>query len=104
MHQIAAAFTLGREELIPDMFRSLLADLHKQFPDQLTLLCYYLERHVQLDEERHTPMALRMLNDLCGDDDSKWQEAAQTVRLTLNARIDLWDAVVDQVLAAKTGP
>ena len=104
VHQIAAAFTLGREELIPDMFRSLLADLHKQFSDQLTLLRYYLERHVQLDEERHTPMALRMLSDLCGDDDGKWQEAVQTAQLTLNARIDLWDAVVDQVLAAKTGP
>jgi len=56
VHQIAAAFTLGREELIPDMFRSFLIDLQKRFPDQLTLLRYYLERHVQLDEERHTPM------------------------------------------------
>ena len=81
VHQIAAAFTLGREELIPDMFRSFLGDLQKQFPDQLTLLRYYMERHVQLDEERHTPMALRMLTDLCGDDDGKWQEANQTVQL-----------------------
>ena len=104
VHQIAAAFTLGREELIPDMFRSFLVDLHKQVPDRLTLLRYYLARHVQLDEERHTPMALRMLTDLCGDDDGKWQEAEQTVQLTLNARIDLWDAVVNQVLAAKTDP
>ncbi len=49
-------------------------------------------------------MALRMLSDICGDDDGKWQEAVQTAQLTLNARIDLWDAVVDQFLAAKTGP
>ena len=104
VHQIAAAFALGREELIPDMFRSFLVDLQKQFPNQLTLLRYYLERHVQLDEERHTPMALRMLTDLCGDDHGKWQEAEQTVQLALNARIDLWDGVVNQVLAAKTDP
>jgi len=101
VHQIAAAFTLGREELIPDMFRSFLVDLQKQFPNQLTLLCYYLNRHVQLDEEHHTPMALRMLTELCTEDDSKWQEAEQTVNLALNARIDLWDGVVNQGLATE---
>ncbi len=41
-HSIAAAFTLGREELIPDMFRALVVDLDDRFPGQLRLFRFYL--------------------------------------------------------------
>ena len=97
VHRIAAAFALGREELIPDMFRAVLCDMQKAFPDELRPFCYYLERHVQLDEERHAPMALRMLDDICKDDETKWREVEETVGVTLQARIDLWDDVLRQM-------
>ena len=93
-HSIASAFTFGREELIPQMFRALVADLHKRFPGQWNLLHHYLERHIHLDEEHHAPLALQMLAALCGTDQEKWREAEETARVALKARIALWDGIL----------
>ncbi len=96
-HSIAAAFTLGREDLIPNMFRALVVDLDKSFPGQWHGLRYYLERHIQLDEEHHAPMALQMLTDLCGHDQENWREAEESARAALIARIALWDGVLEEL-------
>ncbi|WP_089318898.1 DUF3050 domain-containing protein [Pontibacter ummariensis] len=90
---IAAAFTFGREDLIPDMFRNLIADLNQRFPGKLRTFIYYLNRHVQLDEEVHTPLALQMVDELCGDDDDKWQEALEVSRECIEQRIELWNGI-----------
>jgi hypothetical protein len=92
-HAIAGAFTMGREDLIPDMFRSLVGDLNARFPGQLALLIDYLERHIQLDEEQHTPMAMNMLALLCKDDPTKLHEADQAIKAALRARVALWDGI-----------
>ena len=93
LHEIAAAFTFGREDLIPDMFRAIIADLDKNFPGKLDSFHYYLDRHVHLDEETHTPMAMQMMEELCGDDEIKWEEAKQVAINSLKARIALWDGI-----------
>lgn len=90
---IAAAFTFGREDLIPDMFRALVGDLHDRSPGPWDRLRFYLERHIQLDEDRHIPMARQMLATLCGDDEAKWREADEAARTAISARIALWDGV-----------
>ena len=54
----------------------------------------YLARHIEVDGELHTPMAMQMLIDLCGDDQTKWDECAVTVRTALQARVELWSAIV----------
>jgi hypothetical protein len=92
-HVTAAAFTFGREDLIPDMFRILIDDLNGRFPGKLDTFIYYLGRHVQLDEEVHTPLALQMVNELCGDDDEKWQEALEASIDCIESRIQLWDSI-----------
>lgn len=96
-HSIAAAFTLGREDLIPNMFRALVADLDKSFPGQWHRLRYYLDRHIHLDEEHHAPMALQMLSGLCDHDEENWREAEESARVALNARIALWDDVLEEL-------
>ena len=101
MHAIAAAFTLGREELIPEMFRALVADLQQRFPGQFTLFHTYLERHIQVDEAHHTPMAFQMLEGLCAADARKWREAHEGARVALEARLALWDGVVEQIVLAR---
>jgi hypothetical protein len=100
-HAVAAAFTLGREDVIPMMFQPLVVKLAGHFPGELTRFQDYLDRHIKLDEERHTPMALRMLVELCGEDPDKWQEAGDAARVALIARIVLWDGVIDQISLAK---
>jgi hypothetical protein len=91
---IGAAFTFGREEVIPDMFRALVDDLAREFPGQLSTFVGYLERHIGLDEDEHTPAALRMIEALCGDDEERWESAAAAGQAALEARLALWDGVV----------
>jgi hypothetical protein len=45
-------------------------------------------------------MAMQMLADLCGDDDLKWQECADTVNHALDARVALWDGILAAIKAA----
>jgi hypothetical protein len=97
LHAIAAAFTFGREDLIPDMFRGFLRDQDRQLNGQLGLFRWYLDRHVEVDGDEHGPMALEMMAELCGEDDRKWQEAAGAAVEALEARLELWDAIADSL-------
>jgi hypothetical protein len=93
VHCQAAAFAFGREDLIPEMFKQVIqiAD-----PDgTLTVFKDYLARHIEVDGEQHTPMAMQMLIDLCGEDEAKWAECAATVRTALTARAQLWTALTE---------
>ncbi len=90
---IAAAFTLGREDVIPDMFRQFVRDLDASGGPRLPSLVDYLERHVELDGERHGPMAARMLANLCGRDAGAWRAASEAAAASIEARIALWDGI-----------
>ena len=92
-HAIAAAFTFGREDVIPDMFRNLVDDLAQRFPGQLDTFIYYLNRHIELDEDHHAPLAHQMVRDLCGTDATRWQEATETARQGMAARVAFWDGI-----------
>jgi len=96
-HVVAAAFTFGREDLIPDMFTSLIEDLEEQFPATLDLFVYYLNRHIELDSDEHGPMALTLVSLLCEDDDEKWNQARESATASLNARCNLWNAVLEKI-------
>jgi hypothetical protein len=96
LHRIAAAFTIGREDLIPEMFRQIVAGLGRDYPEGLAALEFYLDRHIQLDEETHSPLARRMLAQVCGMDAQYWEEAQQTAIATLEARRRLWDALAEE--------
>ena len=59
LHAVAAAFTFGREDLIPDMFRSFMRDQNEAMSGRLEMLRWYMERHIEVDSDEHGPMALR---------------------------------------------
>ncbi|HET9502756.1 MAG TPA: DUF3050 domain-containing protein [Hymenobacter sp.] len=92
-HAVAAAFTFGREDVIPDMFRHLVADLGRRFPGQLDTFIYYLNRHIELDEENHAPLAQQMVRELCGTDLLRWQQAAEVAQQGMAARVAFWDGI-----------
>ncbi|WP_432051943.1 DUF3050 domain-containing protein [Streptomyces xiamenensis] len=96
VHQRAAAFAFSREDLIPDMFDQVAA-LGAEHAE-LSTFVDYLRRHIQVDSEEHTPMAMQMLADLCGDDDRKWAECEETVTTALAARTRLWDGILGTIL------
>jgi hypothetical protein len=93
VHGQAAAFAFGREDLIPDMFEQVVK-VNADQGGQLDTFVDYLARHIEVDGEEHTPMAMQMLADLCGDDTAKWQECAATVNHALQARQRLWDGIL----------
>lgn len=92
VHCQAAAFAFGREDLIPDMFDKVVK-LNEEV-GQLSLFADYLKRHIQVDAEEHTPMAMQMLADLCGDDPDKWLQCEKTIVGALSARARLWDGIL----------
>ena len=94
-HKIASAFTFGREDLIPDMFTSIVGDLNKEY--QLDKFVFYLERHIELDGGEHGPLALELISNLCGEDKQKWKEVEETAIACLVARKKLWDLVLKGV-------
>ena len=97
-HQIAAAFTFGREDLIPEMFTAILKKFQSNFPDvDLSKLIYYFERHIELDADEHGPMAMKMIDELCGNDDKKWHDVETVSILALEKRIGLWNAIEEQI-------
>lgn len=99
-HKIAAAFTFGREDLIPNMFTEILKNFQQNFPEtDLSKLIYYFERHIELDTDEHGPMAMEMINELCGNDSKKWMEVEEVSFLALEKRIELWDAIEEKIEA-----
>ena len=95
-HVVAAAFALGREHIIPEMFRALLATMHIT-KEQAEVFHYYLERHIHLDFDHHGPMSLRMLELLCEDDEVKIAEAEEAAISAIQARIRFWDGVLQAI-------
>ena len=97
-HKIAAIFTFGRENLIPNMFNEILREFEKNIKDKdISKLIYYFERHIELDEDEHGPMALEMVSMLAENDAKKWDEIEKISIEALEKRILLWDAINDQL-------
>jgi pyrroloquinoline quinone (PQQ) biosynthesis protein C len=95
-HIKAAVFTFGREDLIPDMFVEILREIHQEFPEKVSTFKYYIERHIEVDGDHHSHLALEMVAQLCGDDAQKWSEAEKFSIESLKQRSLLWDAIIDR--------
>lgn len=93
-HVKAAVFTFGREDLIPDMFMAILKELYKEHPDQVSTFHYYIERHIEVDGDHHSHLALAMVEQLCGDDETKWKGATEYALKSLHYRSLLWDSIL----------
>ncbi|KSU80902.1 MULTISPECIES: DUF3050 domain-containing protein [Fictibacillus] len=96
VHEVAAAFFFGREDLIPDMFQVLVDEVSSHGVDAKTLK-YYLNRHIELDGDEHGPLAEKLLLSLCADDPEKLQQAKQAAIQSLKMRIKLWDGVLEEI-------
>ena len=96
-HILAAVFTFGREDLIPDMFLSILNKIEPGSQYSIDLTKYYIERHIEVDGGHHSQLALAMTQELCGNDSQKWQEASAAVEKALASRVALWDGALSQL-------
>ena len=97
----AAIFTFGREDLIPGMFISIVNDIHKNFPDSISIFKYYLERHIEVDGDHHSHLALQMTANLCGTNAQYWKEAEEATIESLQKRIHLWNGAYNEIMSRK---
>ena len=91
-HIAAAALALGREHVIPAMFRAFLARMGIN-EHQAPVFHYYLRRHIHLDEDFHAPLSLRLLYGLCAGDPARIDEAQSAALQAVEARLAFWDGI-----------
>ena len=94
----SAIFTFGREDLIPGMFVSIVNDIHSNFPNSIEIFKYYLERHIEVDGDHHSHLALKMTANLCGTNQAFWDQAEKSTIDSLQKRIDLWDGAYKHIV------
>jgi hypothetical protein len=90
---ILSAFSIGREDLLPALFQRIVDELNVEAGGALDTFRYYLERHIGLDADEHGPLARRLLQSVCGSDESRWRIAEQAAVSSLEARQKLWDGI-----------
>ena len=100
-HLQAAVFTFGREDLIPNMFLSIVNDLNQKFPGQVSEFKYYLDRHIEVDGDHHSHLALEMTAGLCRNDAEKWDEVEKASIIALKKRIGLWDGIYNEIIRSR---
>ncbi|CRM77176.1 hypothetical protein [Pseudomonas sp. 25 R 14] len=96
IHCVAATFLHGRESVIPTMFKRILEGsnvAHRQAPS----LCYYLQRHIELDAQGHEPAAERLLRRLTQSDPLREEQAWSAALSAVESRIALWDGLRQEV-------
>lgn len=96
-HEVCSAFFYGREDIIPDMFRTIVKEL--SINAKMERFLYYLKRHIEVDSEQHGPLAQQLLTQLIGGDQTKYQEAQDAAIRALKARLNLWDGVLADIKA-----
>ncbi|RZJ88688.1 MAG: DUF3050 domain-containing protein [Chryseobacterium sp.] len=96
-HVQASVFTFGREDLIPNMFTTMVNDLNSSFPNELTIYKYYLDRHIEVDGDHHSQLALDMTSELCGENEHYWNDALEFTKLALAQRVALWDGALEEI-------
>lgn len=92
---ICAALALGREDLLPEQFGSVLRQLETaEIPSHI--FNWYLARHVEIDGNEHGPAARKLLEELCGTDEIKHQEATNAALGAIKAREKYWDLIIQK--------
>jgi hypothetical protein len=95
-----ASFFYGREDAIPQMFASLLADWGIDAATAPTFV-YYLERHIEIDSDQHGPAAAAILTNLVAGDPQCQCAVLIAARRSIEARIRLWDGLLALLLLAE---
>ena len=93
-HEIAAAYFLGREDVVSELLYRLDGELLDFHQKDLSLYRDYLLRHTSIDEQEQTKRIETVMRELCGTNDHKWQEAEDAAKKALEARYRLWDGML----------
>jgi hypothetical protein len=79
------------------MFLAIVNDLAQNNPEEISIFKYYLERHIEVDGEHHSHLAMAMVEELCDNDPQKWEAATNAACKPLQMRIQLWNSILDKL-------
>jgi hypothetical protein len=91
-HLVAAALVFGHDHLVSNMFRSAIKSA------AITEQCapaffHYLNRHTPVHESHRRTLSLQILNRLCVGDEQKLNEALETAKKVMAARIQFYNSL-----------
>lgn len=89
---VAAAFTFGRENLVPTLFDPIVEEINLSKNKQFSKFIEYLERHIELDGEEHSKLSLEMVTTLAKTQ-SDWEIIRTAAKKSLLAREKFWDDI-----------
>lgn len=95
-NEIAAYFCFGREKIIPDLFQSILTKSEIQ-KEKSPIFNFYLQRHIEIDGDHHGPIALEMIQGICGNDKQMWDETKKAANNAISCRITFWDNILEEL-------
>lgn len=96
LHEVAASFCHGRENLLADVFGGAHTNM-KAILDEAPILKHYLERHITLDHDDHGPLALGLLDVVCDGDARRINAATRVAIAAIRERRRLWDGVLAEI-------
>ena len=95
--EVLGSFLYGREDAIPQMFKTLLADW--SVPQEETpIFVYYLQRHIELDGDRHGPAATRLVSDLAQGSADTLEQIRRAGISAIEHRLAFWDALQSELV------
>ncbi len=89
--KIVGSFTLGREKVIPNMFEHIV-----QSVTDANKFTTYLNRHIDIDGDRHGPLSSKLLDKVCRSD-KNLEIAYQAGIDALNLRLKVWDKISENM-------
>lgn len=96
VHERAALFTYGREDLIPGMFISMVEGLQNTGA-ALDTFIYYLKRHIELDGDHHGQLSEQMTAELIQGDPIKKQQVEEIIEWGYQQRLKLWGGILNRI-------
>jgi hypothetical protein len=92
--KIVGSFTLGREKVIPNMFEHIVQSVADA--SSTNKFTAYLNRHIDIDGDRHGPLSSKLLDKVCCSD-KNLEVAYQAGIDSLNLRLKVWDKISDNM-------
>lgn len=92
--EIAGAFFLGRESLLPHVFEAIVDILPEE---KAPTLYYYLVRHIELDGRNHSELGEAIISEIAEKQGEDISLAFAAGEKTLNLRLALWDFILEEI-------
>lgn len=98
--EVLGAFLYGREDVIPEMFRSLRRNYRAANERIPRYFDYYVLRHIELDSDSHGPKGEELLSRVIDRSEARMKRACLAAAASIEERLTLWDGTLARIRGA----